>query len=55
MDGYISEGKYKMVAYDSSGHAGGCTTIIEVKADEMVTCDITSWGGGYPAKPAGVP
>jgi hypothetical protein len=55
MDGYISSGKYQVVAYDSSGHAGGCTTIIEVKNNEMVTCDITNWGGGYPAKPAGVP
>jgi hypothetical protein len=55
MDGYVSSGKYQVVAYDSSGHAGGCTSIVEVKNNEMVTCDITNWGGGYPAKPAGVP
>jgi hypothetical protein len=52
---YVSSGKYRVVAYDSSGHTGGCTTIIEVKNNEMVTCDITNWGGGYPAKPAGIP
>ncbi len=55
MDGYVSTGKYQVVAYDSSGHTGGCTTIVEVKKNEMVTCDITNWGPGYPAKPAGVP
>jgi hypothetical protein len=55
MDGYVSTGKYQVVAYDSSGHSGGCPTIVEVKNSEMVTCDITNWGGGYPAKPAGVP
>lgn len=55
MDGYVSSGKYQVVAYDSSGHTGGCTTIVEVRNNEMVTCDITNWGGGYPAKPGGVP
>jgi len=55
MDGYISTGRYQVVAYDYSGHSGGCTTIVEVKNNEMVTCDITNWGGGYPPKPGGVP
>jgi hypothetical protein len=55
MDGYVSAGRYQVVAYDSSNHAGGCPTIVEVKNNEMVTCDISNWGGGYPAKPAGVP
>ncbi len=55
MDGYVSTGRYQVVAYDYSGHSGGCTTIVEVKNNEMVTCDITNWGGGYPPKPGGVP
>jgi hypothetical protein len=55
MDGYISSGKYQVVAYDPSGNTGGCVTIVEVKNNETVTCDITNWGSGYPAKPAGVP
>lgn len=55
MDGYISTGKYQVVAYDPDGHKGGCTTIVEVKKNEMVTCDITDWAGSYPDKPAGVP
>lgn len=55
MDGYVSTGKYQVVAYDPSGHKGGCTTIVEVKKDQTVTCDITDWAGSYPDKPAGVP
>jgi hypothetical protein len=55
MDGYISSGKYQVVAYDPSSYKGGCPTTLEVKNDEMVTCDITDWGGSYPDKPAGVP
>jgi hypothetical protein len=55
MDGFISTGKYQVVAYDPAGHTGGCVNIVVVKADEMITCDINNWGGGYPAKPAGIP
>jgi hypothetical protein len=55
MDGYVSTGKYQVVAYDSSGHAGGCTSLVQVKNNETVSCDISNWGAGYPAKPAGVP
>ena len=55
MDGFISSGKYQVVAYDPAGHSGGCVNIIVVKADEMITCDISNWGGGYPVKPAGIP
>jgi hypothetical protein len=55
VDYYLSTGKYQVVAYDASGHAGGCNTIIEVKKDQMVTCDITNWGGSYPSKPGDVP
>jgi len=55
MDGYITTGHYQMVAYDSSGHTGGCPTIVQVVTNQTVTCDISNWGGGYPAKPAGVP
>ncbi len=55
MDGYISTGKYQVVAYDPDGHKGGCVTLVEVKKNEMVTCDITDWAGSYRDKPAGVP
>jgi hypothetical protein len=55
MDGYITTGHYQVVAYDSSGHTGGCPTIVQVVTNQTVTCDISNWGGGYPAKPAGVP
>lgn len=55
MDGYISSGRYQVVAYDPSGHTGGCLTIVEVKNNEMVVCNIIDWSGTYPAKPVGVP
>jgi hypothetical protein len=55
MDGYITTGKYQVVAYDASGHAGGCTVIVEVLDKKTVTCDILTWSGSYPAKPSGVP
>jgi hypothetical protein len=55
MDGYISSGKYRVVAYDPAGHKGGCTALIEVRKNETATCDITDWAGSYPDKPAGVP
>ena len=55
MDGYITTGQYQVVAYDSSGHAGGCVVIVQVVTNQTVTCDISNWGGGYPSKPAGVP
>ena len=55
MDGYITTGNYLVVAYDSSGHSGGCTSIVQVKSNQTVNCDVTNWGGGYPAKPSGVP
>ena len=52
---YLLPGKYQVVAYDSSNHKGGCPGIVTVIGDQTVTCDITKWGGGYPAKPSGVP
>jgi hypothetical protein len=52
---YLIPGSYQVVAYDPSGHAGGCTTIVKVKSNESVTCDITDWSGSYRSKPAGVP
>jgi hypothetical protein len=55
MDGYITTGQYQVVAYDSSGHAGGCVVIVQVVTNQTVTCDISNWGSGYPSKPAGVP
>ena len=52
---YLIPGKYQVVAYDSSNHSGGCPVIVTVISEQTVTCDITHWGGGYPAKPSGVP
>jgi hypothetical protein len=54
-DYFIPAGKYQVVAYDVAGHAGGCVTIVSVKADEFAVCDITDWIGVYPGKPGGVP
>jgi hypothetical protein len=55
MDGYITSGNYQVVAYDSSGHAGGCSVNVQVISNQTVDCDISNWGGGYPVKPSGVP
>jgi hypothetical protein len=52
---YLLPGKFQVVAYDSSSHSGGCPVIVTVISDQTVTCNITNWGGGYPAKPSGVP
>ncbi len=52
---FLVPGHFQVVAYDSSGHTGGCPTIVQVKSDQTVTCDITDWGSGYPAKPPSVP
>ena len=52
---YLIPGHFQVVAYDSSGHAGGCIGVVLVVSNTTVTCNITDWGGGYQAKPAGVP
>jgi len=52
---YLIPGHFQVVAYDSSGHTGGCTVIVLVISKQTVNCDITNWGGGYPAKPSDVP
>ncbi|MGB8212162.1 MAG: hypothetical protein WCE68_01260 [Anaerolineales bacterium] len=52
---YLIPGQYQVVAYDSSGHIGGCPGLVAVVSQQTVTCDITDWGGGYPSKPFGVP
>jgi hypothetical protein len=52
---YLIPGKFQIVAYDSSGHTGGCTVIVTVISEQTVNCDITDWGGSYPSKPSGVP
>jgi len=51
---YLIPGHYQVVAYDSTGHTGGCSVFVLVISDQTVTCDITDWGGGYPAKPSGI-
>ena len=52
---YLFPGHFQVVAYDSSGHTGGCTVNVLVISNQTVNCNITNWGGGYPAKPSGVP
>ena len=52
---YLIPGKFRVVAYDSSNHKGGCPALITVISEQIVTCNISDWSGSYPAKPAGVP
>ncbi len=52
---YLIPGHFQVVAYDASGRTGGCTVIALVISKQTVNCDITNWGGGYPAKPSDVP
>jgi len=52
---YTLPGNYQVVAYDSSGHAGGCAGLVQVISNETVNCTISNWGEGYPSKPASVP
>jgi len=52
---YLIPGQFQVVAYDASGHSGGCPSLVTVISEQTVTCDITNWGVGYPPKPAGVP
>ena len=44
-------GGYQVVAYDASSHAGGCPTIVTVRAGETAVANITDWAGSYPANP----
>ena len=55
MDGYVPPSTYQVVAYDASGHSGGCTTLVVVTSGQTANCDITDWSGSYPAKPSKVP
>ena len=52
---YLLPGKWLVVAYDASDNRGGCPTLVTVKSEETVSCNITDWSGSYPAKPSGVP
>jgi hypothetical protein len=52
---YLIPGQFQVVAYDASGHSGGCPALVTVISEKTVTCDISNWGGGYPPKPSGVP
>jgi hypothetical protein len=56
-DMFITAGPYLVVAYDPGGHAGGCgaANVIQVRAGQTATCDVSDWSGAYPAKHAGVP
>jgi hypothetical protein len=52
---YMLPGRYQVVAYDSSDRSGACSAIVAVVSEQTVTCNITNWGGGYRARPSGVP
>ncbi len=52
---YLLPGKYLVVAYDADGNSGGCPSVVTVKSEETVYCNITDWSSSFPAKPAGVP
>jgi hypothetical protein len=52
---FLLPGHYQVVAYDSSGHAGGCNLNAAVVSNTTVNCDITNWSGSYRAKPSSVP
>jgi hypothetical protein len=52
---YLIPGQFQVVAYDASGHSGGCPSLVTVISEQTVTCDITNWGGSYPSKPSSVP
>ena len=52
---YLIPGRFQIVAYDSSNHSGGCTSLVKVISEQTVTCDISNWDGGYPPKPSSVP
>ncbi len=52
---YLLPGKYLVVAYDAEGNSGGCPSVVTVKSEETVSCNITDWASSFPAKPAGVP
>jgi hypothetical protein len=52
---YLIPGHFQVVAYDASGHSGGCTINVLVISNQTVNCDITDWSGGYRDKPSGVP
>jgi len=52
---YLIPGQFQVVAYDDSGRSGGCPSLVTVKSEQTVTCDITDWGSSYPPKPSAVP
>lgn len=51
----LPAGHYQVVAYDISGHAGGCLTIVVISGGSSATCDVVDWSGGYPPMPGGIP
>lgn len=52
---YLMPGQYWVVAYDPSGHAGGCPTLLTVESGQTASCNVTDWTGSYPSRPGGVP
>ena len=47
----IPSGTYQVVAYDSSGHAGGTSVSIEVKGGQTANADLNNWAGPFPFNP----
>jgi hypothetical protein len=46
----LPPGKYQVVAYDGSNHAGG-SDILPVVAGQTASANVTDWGGSYPENP----
>jgi len=46
----LPPGKYQVVAYDGSGHAGG-SDIVTVSAGQTASADVSDWSGSYPSNP----
>ena len=47
----LPAGPYLVVAYDSSGHAGGTSVEVVVKGGQTADADLDNWSGSYPSNP----
>jgi hypothetical protein len=46
----LPPGKYRVVAYDASGHTGG-SEVVTVIAGQSTTANVSDWGGSFPDNP----
>ncbi|MFH2039530.1 MAG: carboxypeptidase-like regulatory domain-containing protein [Chloroflexota bacterium] len=47
----LPSGTYQVVAYDSSGHAGGTSVDVVVKGGQTSNADLDNWSGSFPPNP----